>query len=58
MKSKVTLVSVVQAAKSKQIDLLNCIPGVVCESLVEWLVQPLMFINLLVSLNSTAVKVL
>lgn len=48
--------TVVQAAELKQIDLLNCIPAVVCGSLVEWLVQPLMFINLLVSLNSVVVK--
>lgn len=46
----------VQTAKSEQIDLLNCIPQLVCKSLVEWLVQPLIFINLLVCLNSTAVK--
>jgi glycosyltransferase involved in cell wall biosynthesis len=46
----------VQIAASEHIDLLNCIPSVVCGSLSEWLVQPLIFINLLISLNSTAVK--
>ena len=48
--------TVIQAASSEQIDLLNCIPAVVCGSLTEWLVQPLIFINLLISLNSAAVK--
>lgn len=48
--------TVVQTAQSKQIDLLNCIPQVVCKSLVEYLVQPLIFINLFVCLNSVAVK--
>ena len=48
--------TVIQAAESEQIDLLNCIPALVCGSLAEWLVQPLIFINLLISLNSEAVK--
>lgn len=48
--------TVIQAAASEQIDLLNCIPALVCGSLAEWLVQPLIFINLLISLNSAAVK--
>jgi hypothetical protein len=46
----------VQVAESKQVDLLNAIPALICGSLAEWLVQPLMFINLLVSLNSAVVK--
>ncbi len=46
----------VQTAQAHQIDLLNCIPALVCGSLVEWLVQPLIFMNLLVSFDSTAVK--
>ncbi len=46
----------IQAALAEDIALLNCIPKVVCESLVEWLVQPLIFINLLISLNSKVVK--
>ena len=45
-----------QAALSDHIDLLNCIPAIVCGSLAEWLVQPLMFINLLISLNYKVVK--
>jgi glycosyltransferase involved in cell wall biosynthesis len=40
----------------QQVDFLNCIPALVCGSLVEWLVQPLIFMNLLVSLNSDAVR--
>lgn len=48
--------TVIQAAESEQVDLLNCIPAIVCGSLSEWLVQPLIFINLLISLNSKAVK--
>ncbi len=48
--------TVVKAAESEHIDLLNCIPAILCDSLTEWLVQPLMFINLLVALNSAVVK--
>jgi glycosyltransferase involved in cell wall biosynthesis len=48
--------TVFNIVNSEQIEFFNCIPAVVCQSLVEWLVQPLMFINLLVSLNSKAVK--
>lgn len=48
--------TVIQAAQSEKIDLLNCIPALVCGSLSEWLVQPLIFINLLISLNSAAAK--
>ncbi|MEH2272664.1 MAG: glycosyltransferase family 2 protein, partial [Nostoc sp.] len=48
--------TVIQLVESEQIDLLNCIPAVMCECLAEWLVQPLIFINLLVSLNSKVVK--
>ncbi|MDB9322328.1 glycosyltransferase family 2 protein [Nodularia spumigena CS-591/04] len=55
LKSK-TIETVVQTAILKDIDLLNCIPTVICGSLVEWLVQPLMFINLLISFNSKNVK--
>jgi glycosyltransferase involved in cell wall biosynthesis len=40
----------------QRVDFLNCIPALVCGSLVEWLVQPLIFMNLLVSLNSDAVR--
>jgi glycosyltransferase involved in cell wall biosynthesis len=45
-----------QTAIAENIDLLNCLPAIVCGSLVEWLVQPLMFINLLISLNDKVVK--
>lgn len=40
----------------QHVDFLNCIPALVCGSLVEWLVQPLIFMNLLVSLNSDAMR--
>ena len=46
----------IQTAVAENIDLLNCIPELVCESLSEWLVQPLMFINLLIALNYKVVK--
>jgi cellulose synthase/poly-beta-1,6-N-acetylglucosamine synthase-like glycosyltransferase len=46
----------IQTAVAKNIDLLNCIPALVCGSLIEWLVQPLIFINLLISLNYKVVK--
>ncbi|UBF30409.1 glycosyltransferase family 2 protein (plasmid) [Kovacikia minuta CCNUW1] len=48
--------AVVQVAIAHQLDFLTCIPTIVCGSLIEWLVQPLMFINLIVSFNSQAVK--
>jgi cellulose synthase/poly-beta-1,6-N-acetylglucosamine synthase-like glycosyltransferase len=48
--------TVIQVAKSENVNLLNCVPALVCGSLSEWLVQPLMFINLVVSLNSARVK--
>lgn len=48
--------TVIQTAKLENVDLLNCIPALICSSLSEWLIQPLMFINLVVSLNSGEVK--
>lgn len=48
--------TVIELVESEQIDLLNCIPALNCKCLAEWLVQPLIFINLLVSLNSKVVK--
>lgn len=48
--------SVLQEAISKDIALLNCIPAIVCDGIAEWLVQPIIFTNLLVSLNSGIVK--
>jgi glycosyltransferase involved in cell wall biosynthesis len=50
------IASVVQTAIAQQADLLTCIPQVVCGSLVEWLVQPLMFANAAVTFNSEAVR--
>lgn len=48
--------AVVQIALDRQLDFLTCVPTIVCGSLIEWLVQPLMFINLIVTFNSEAVK--
>lgn len=48
--------AVVATAIAQQLDFLTSIPTIVCDSLVEWLVQPLMFINLTISLNSKVVK--
>lgn len=48
--------AVVQTAIERNLDLLTCVPEIVSGSLVEWLVQPLMFINLLVSFNAKAVR--
>ena len=48
--------TVVRVAKQEQIDLLSFMPALVCSSLAEWLVQPLMFNNLLVSYNFAAVN--
>ncbi len=45
-----------QTAQAQSVDLLNCVPALVCGSLVEWLVQPLIFMNLLMSFDSAAVK--
>lgn len=45
-----------QVALLEHVDLLNCIPALVCDCLAEWLVQPLIFINLLISLNDKIVK--
>lgn len=50
------LETMLESLQQDQVDLLNCIPEVRCETLVEWLVQPLMFINLLISLNHPTVK--
>lgn len=45
----------VETAQANQLDLLNCVPALVCGSLGEWLVQPLIFMNLLISFDSVAV---
>jgi hypothetical protein len=55
LKSK-AIAAVIFAAIDNQLDFLTCIPTVVCGSLIEWLVQPLMFINVLVAFNSQSVK--
>jgi len=50
------IVAVVSTAIANHLDFLTCIPTIVSGSLIEWLVQPLMFINVLVAFNSKAVK--
>lgn len=50
------VVATVQTAINRELDFITCIPTIVCGSLIEWLVQPLMFINVLVSFNSKVVK--
>lgn len=50
------IASAVQVAQAEQLGLLNCIPEVVCGSLVEWLVQPLIFINMVISFGLPAVR--
>ncbi|BAZ22627.1 family 2 glycosyl transferase [Kalymmatonema gypsitolerans NIES-4073] len=47
---------VVLEAIVKEIDFLNCIPAIICGCIAEWLIQPLIFINLLISFNSRIVK--
>lgn len=48
--------AVIQTALDQQLDFLTCVPTIVCGSLIEWLVQPLMFINLIVTFNADVVK--
>jgi glycosyltransferase involved in cell wall biosynthesis len=50
------IAAVVQTAYAEKIDLLTCIPTIFCGSLIEYLVQPLIFINLLITFNSDIVK--
>lgn len=50
------IAAAVQAAQASRIDLLNCIPAVVCGSLIEWLVQPLIFISMVISFAQPAVR--
>lgn len=50
------VIAAVRTAVTRQLDLLTCISTIVCGSLIEWLVQPLMFINVLVTFNSKVVK--
>lgn len=46
----------VQAAQQDQTDLLSCGPAIICGCLAEWLVQPLMFNNIMVGFNAEAVN--
>jgi cellulose synthase/poly-beta-1,6-N-acetylglucosamine synthase-like glycosyltransferase len=50
------IAAAVKLVQQEQIGLLNCIPEVVCGSLIEWLVQPLIFINLVISFAQPAVR--
>ncbi|BAU41480.1 glycosyltransferase [Leptolyngbya sp. O-77] len=50
------IASMVQTAIALHADLLTCIPQIVNGSLVEWLVQPLMFVNAMVTFNSEVVR--
>jgi hypothetical protein len=50
------IATVTQTAIHHQLHFLTCIPEIVSGSLVEWLVQPLMFTNLMVAFNSEVVK--
>lgn len=50
------IVSIVQTAVDQQLDFITCIPQIVSGSLIEWLVQPLMYINVLISFDAAAVK--
>jgi hypothetical protein len=50
------IVAAIQLAQTENIDLLNGIPQVVCGSLIEWLVQPLIFISMVISFNQPAVR--
>ena len=48
--------AVIQTAVDRQLDFLTCIPTIICGSPVEWLVQPLIFMNLMVTFNSKVVR--
>lgn len=50
------IAAAVQLAQAENIALLNGIPQVVCGSLIEWLVQPLIFISMVISFNQPAVR--
>lgn len=43
-------------AQAEQVDLLSCGPGIVCQCLAEWLVQPLMFSAITLGFNYEAVN--
>ncbi|NJR24264.1 MAG: glycosyltransferase [Richelia sp. CSU_2_1] len=46
----------IATVKTENIDLLTCMPALVCECFAEWLVQPLMFNHLAVCFDFTAVN--
>ncbi|WP_293135319.1 glycosyltransferase family 2 protein [Microcoleus sp. bin38.metabat.b11b12b14.051] len=46
----------IATAETEKIDLLTCMPALVCDCLAEWLVQPLMFNHLAVCYDFTAVN--
>jgi cellulose synthase/poly-beta-1,6-N-acetylglucosamine synthase-like glycosyltransferase len=46
----------IETVQTEKIDLLTCMPALVCECFAEWLVQPLMFNNLAVCFDFTAVN--
>ncbi|MEG4532849.1 glycosyltransferase family 2 protein [Microcoleus sp. D2_18a_D3] len=46
----------IATAETEKIDLFTCMPALVCECFAEWLVQPLMFNNLAVCYDFTAVN--
>jgi hypothetical protein len=46
----------IATAETEKIDLLTCMPALVCECFAEWLVQPLMFNHLAVCFDFTAVN--
>jgi cellulose synthase/poly-beta-1,6-N-acetylglucosamine synthase-like glycosyltransferase len=46
----------IATVETEKIDLLTCMPALVCDCFSEWLVQPLMFNNLAVCFDFTAVN--
>ncbi len=46
----------IATVETEKIDLLTCMPALVCDCLAEWLVQPLMFNHLAVCFDFTAVN--
>ena len=46
----------IETVQTEKIDLLTCMPALVCECFAEWLVQPLMFNHLAVCFDFTAVN--
>jgi cellulose synthase/poly-beta-1,6-N-acetylglucosamine synthase-like glycosyltransferase len=46
----------IETVETEKIDLLTCMPALVCDCFAEWLVQPLMFNHLAVCFDFTAVN--